>query len=520
MFDADAYLKARFAGCIRGREDLHEYQRTATDFLHANPFSALFIDVGLGKTVICLTLLTELLERNAFKRVLIIAPKLVAEETWPAEIPAWRHTCYLTYTLLRPTGDEPEIESAIWRADFDAAVDDLNSREREKLKKKYITQAKEQVRLRLVQEDTMIHIISKEQIEWIVDYWGSKWPYDVVIYDESSGLGDHNTVRFNKLKSIRPYMKRFHELTADPAAESYMKLFSQIYLLDRGERFGRYITHFRRIYFDHNSYSRTYKLRPEAKDLIIDKIVDICLVMKAKDYLPRNEPMIIMRPVSLSEKEMDRYKRFQKEFILDLDDDIEIEAETAAALAMKLLQLCSGAVYDNERQTHFVHDHKIEELKELVEEMQGEPLLVSYWFQSSLTRLRKSFPDALIMGKTKNAKSLWNTGKHPVMLIHPQGGAHGLNLQDGGWNLAVFDMFWSYELLHQLIGRIDRQGQLAEYCRVFMIATRGTRDFDVTSRQIEKKDAQEYLFNRIRYIRRKMLEKKRAAIMEAVRQAA
>lgn len=519
MFDADAYLAWRFGACIRGREDLHEYQQTAVEFLHVNPYSALFIDVGLGKTVICLTLLSDLLETNGFKRVLIIAPKRVAEDVWPVEIPAWRHSCYLTHTLLRPTGDEPEIEHAIWRAGVDAEFEGLKGSKKEALKQKYITAAKEKVRRRLVKEDTMIHIISKEQIEWLVAYWGKNWPYDVVVYDESSGLGDHNTNRFRALKGVRKYMKRFHELTADPAAESYMKLFSQVFLMDLGQRFGSHITPFRQIYFNYNEYSRTYKLRPEAKDLIIDKIADICLVMKAKDYLPRHEPLIIMRAVSLSQKEKDRYTKFQKEFILDLDDDVEIEAETAAALAMKLLQLCSGAVYDNERQTHFVHDHKIEELHQIVDEMQGEPLMVSYWFQSSLARLRKSFPDALVMGKTKNATKLWNTGRHPIMFIHPQGGGYGLNLQDGGFNLAVFDLFWSYELFHQLLGRIDRQGQLAEYCRVFMIAAKGTRDYDVMSRLAEKQDAQDYLFNRIRATRRRLLEKKREAELLAMRMA-
>lgn len=519
MFDADTYLKWRFRTCIRGREDLHGYQLTAVEHIRINPFSALFIDVGLGKTIICLTLLSDLLEVDGFRRALVIAPKLVAEETWPAEIPLWRHTCYLTNTLLRPRGDEPEIDRAISRAKVDANFGCLDAKETQKLVKKYITQAEEDVRLRLVKEETHIHIISKEQIEWLVNYWGSDWPYDVVIYDESSGLGDSSTARFDNLKKVRKYWNRFIELTADPAAESYMKLFSQIWLLDKGERLGSFITHYRRAYFDYNNYSRTYKLKKGADNIIIDKIADLCLVMKSKDYLPRNDYQLIMRPVTLAPKELERYQKFQKEFILDLDDDIEIEAETAASLCGKLLQLCSGAVYDNEKQTHFVHDHKIDELREIIDELQGEPLLVAYWYQSSLARLRKSFPKALIMGKTKDAKSLWNTGKHPLMFIHPQGGGHGLNLQKGGRNIAFFDIPWSYELFHQIIGRIDRQGQIAEFCRVFLIAARKTRDYDVTKRLAEKQDAQEYLFNRIREIRRRLMAQRLEEKLERMRAA-
>lgn len=510
----DRLLAETFRHVVRTRDDLHEYQEAAVAFLHERSASMLFIGVGLGKTVIALTFLSDLEEVDGFKKALIIAPKLVAEETWPDEIPLWSHTCGFSFSVLRPKGNEPEIDQAIADAWTDTDYERVRGNAKQKIIGKYIREAEETIRHRLRRDKSRIHIVSREQIPWLVDAWGSRWPYDVVIFDEASGLKDHTTVRFDKLKSVRRYMKYFIEMTADPASESYMGLFAQTWLVDKGERFGNFITHFRKIYFDYDHYGRSYKVKDEMRDVMIDRIADVALVMRAKDYLPREEYKLIVRGVTLQPKEMMQYKRFEKEFILDLEDGTEIEAETAAALSGKLLQLCSGAVYDQDKQTHFVHDHKVEELKEIVEELQGQPLLVAYWYKSSLARLRKLFPHAPVFGKTKDAKATWNLKKSPVALIHPASAGYGLNLQHGGHDIAFFDIPWSLEKFSQTIGRLDRQGQLAEYCRVYLIATRGTRDFDVTSRLKLKQDAQEYLFNRIRKIRAKLLAEKRARELE------
>lgn len=455
---------------MRPKSALHGYQRDAVRFLREHPFSALFVDLGLGKTAISLTVLDDLAGEMAFSKALVIAPLRVANQVWPAEIAGWQHTHWMTWSLL--TGPQA---------------------------------AREQAAL----SPALIHIINREQVEWLVSFWARRkhWPYDVVIIDESSSLKDHSTKRFKALKKVRHKIRRMHQLTATPASESHMGLFAQVYLLDGGERFGKGITAFRETYFSYNQYSMKWTVLPGAAEKIAAKIADICLVMKAEDYLPRDKPIFVDRRVEMTKQQMAAYRAFEREFILDLPDGTEIEAETAAALSGKLLQLASGAVYDKDKKVHLVHDHKIEELRQLHEEARGRPLLVAYWFQSSLARLQKAFPKARVMDRKGDAVAPWNAGKTDMLLVHPASAGHGLNLQAGGHILVFFDIPWSLELYLQTIGRLDRQGQ-QNVVRVYHIITAGTDDELVIGRLKEKQDAQEALFARIRALRRRFHERR------------
>ncbi len=513
-----ATIRALFDNVEHDELELHCYQETMIDFMIENPFSALFVDLGLGKTAACLTLIARLLGRFAYGNCLVIAPMRVATQTWPNEIPLWRHTAHLSHSLIRAEDEEAleliaragrERRATSWYRDMPESRDADGKKIRNAFLEQDVQRAraemKEKLLRRLATNPACLHIVSRDQLEWLVALFGKKWPFDFVIVDESSGFKDHNSNRFKALKKVRKYIKRMHLLTATPAAETYMHLFAQIYLLDQGERFGRMIGVFRERYFTYNAWTRSWKLRPGAEDEISEKIADICLVMKADDYLPLEKPLLLRRPLRLTPGEQDQYDNFEREFILDLEDGAEIEAETAAALSQKLLQLASGAVYDKDKTTHFVHDHKIRDLEQLVEELDGDCLIVSYWFESSLTRLKKAFPYAKVMDKEGKLLKDWNKGKIKMLLVHPQGVAHGLNLQKGGRDLYIFDIFYSLELYLQLIGRLARQGQKF-VVRVHHAAMAGTIDSLAVDCLVDKRDAQEGLFVRIKKFRKKLLD--------------
>lgn len=449
----------------RWEVELHPYQDEAINFLHENPRSALWIDMGLGKTVSTLTVIRDLLRDNTAKRILVIAPLKVAQQTWPREIAEWRHLQNIKYTVIYHK---------------DRAV-----------------------RTQMAQSPDRLHIINREMLPWLISMWAEmkKWPYDVVVVDESSSFKDHTTNRYKALKRVRKIVKRMHHLTATPAAESYMGLFAQFYLLDGGERFGDSITAFRERYFDYNPYSKKYTLKEAMREDMMEKIASITLVMRAEDYLDLEQPLMLRRYVELEPAEMKAYKKFERTLILDLPGGEEIEALTAAALSQKLLQAASGAVYDEAKRPIPFHDHKIESLKELIEELDGSPILVSYWFKSSLQRLQQAFPQATTMDRTGKAVDPWNEGKIPILFVHPQSAGHGLNMQYGpGHDLAFFDMFWSGEMYDQIIRRIARQGQ-RKVVRVHHILAAGTHDEDAMTAQGDKGNEQSALKNAVLKIR-------------------
>lgn len=519
----DEYFALRSAVVERDRDAMHLYQEECVEFALKNVFSALFIDMGLGKTISSLTVIATLLENFETEKVLIVAPLKVATDTWPTEIRKWAHTAWMNHVVIRADDDDPRIAAARERARQFALSEGVSKADTVKM-----MQRAETVERRLIMEDlasspASIHIINREQLEWLVYFHKEKWPYRTVFLDESSSFKDHKTNRFKALAKVRQtpgLIERMHLLTATPAAETYEHLFAQIYLLDLGKRLGKNITAYRDRYFTYNKYSRKYKLRPgNSEEEILSKIADICLVMKANDYLPRKEPTVIHHKVKLAPHQLELIKKLERDFLITLPNGTEIEAKTAAILSSMLLQMASGSVYETlmledwdtddlkkVKRVHHLHDHKIDTLKEMYEEAQtqGEPLLVAYYFQSSLARLKKAFPDAVVMDKVGKCIKPWNAGKIPMLLVHPQSAGHGLNLQLGpGRTLIFFDLIYSLEFYLQTIGRIDRQGQKNSVIVKLLIAE-GTRDELVAACLAEKEDAQEKLFRILKRLIREL----------------
>jgi SNF2 family DNA or RNA helicase len=485
---------------MRGPDDLQDYQNTAIWYLIENWFAALWLDLGLGKTVSALTALAWLLQMEEIRRVLVIAPLRVAISTWPAEIEAWSHLRKIAYTLIRARTSEPEVVEARRVSRAAARGLGLHPDVVRRIAERAATRAEERVRERLLRTDVPIHIISREMIPWIEKKWGKRWPYDLIVFDESSGLRDHSTERVRSMIRLRRKIKGLWELTGTPAPEGFIDLFPQIYLLDRGERFGSSITEFRRRYFDYNQYARRYTLKEGAADEIIRKIADLTLVMKARDYLSLNEPVFANRYVELEDSQMDRYQTLEAEAVVELVSGQEIVAVNAGALWNKLLQFASGSVYDDQRRTHWIHDNKIETLREVIEEAQGAPIIVAYWYQPTLTRLRKAFPEGRVMDKEGRLEKEWTAGTVPLMFLQPASGGHGLNLQYGGHYLVFFDIPASLEYHDQTVGRIARQGQTGIPTILYLIA-RGTLDEELVPLLRSKADLQEYLLRRLKRMR-------------------
>lgn len=510
----------RFENVVRKRADMHQYQRDAYAFLRERPYSALFIDMGLGKTITSLTVAVDILAEFEVDKVLIIGPLRVATETWPTEIGLWEHTAAFNHSLIHVRDKDPRLKEAAAKGRDAARAAGMKGKDVTKLGQDYERGMRSKLRQDAANSKASIHIVSRDWVEWLVNHHGRKWPYRCVIIDESSGFKDHNSTRFKALAKVRNtpgLITRLHCLTATPAAETYEHLFAQVFLMDGGLRFGKSITRFREEYFTYNKYSMKWKLRPGAEEEILSKISDICLVMKAEDYLDLDKPHIVPRQVSLDDDQMALYRKMETDFIVELPGGIEVEAETAASLSQKLLQMASGVLYETRevpgegdgevaRRTviHELHDHKIDALKQIMEEAQGEQVLVAYHHKASLDRLRRVFPNATVMDREGKCVKTWNQRalKFPMLLIHPQSGGHGLNMQHGGRFVVFYDLPWSLELYLQLIGRLARQGQ-KELVVVQPLITKGTLDEYVFESLSVKEDAQEKLFTLLkRMIRR------------------
>lgn len=529
-------IKAKFAGVKHPRERMHPYQHTGVKFLQDNPFSALFIDCGMGKTVISLTTILELIKNFETNYTLIIAPVRVANETWPTEISEWQHTAPLNFAHIRDNDLVERINAAgdarrkqilaeatkrlelakstpaeIKKAISELRKADLTIAEVEDAR---LAESKLAVRDFLKRSKATIHIINREQVEFLVKAWGRHWPYDTVFIDESSAFKDHTTLRFKALKAVRPFVKRLHELTATPVAETYLHLFAQIYLLDKGERLGRNITAYRNEYFNHNEYTRKYTLREGAKERITAKISDICLVMRAEDYLDMAHPTFVKDKIELLPSERAMYDEMEREFAVTLQDGHEVVAETSAAKSQKLQQISSGVVYETvltpdefgeftkSRVVHDIHNHKIDKLRQIREDSEGEPLLVAYILKSSVERIKKAFPKAVVMDAQGKCIPDWNSGKIDMLLFSPKGAAHGLNLQHGGRRLVFFDMPWSLELFYQAWKRLARQGQkLAVF--VHLLLVNNSIDEEIADALTDKDMTQEDFFSLIKRLQKK-----------------
>lgn len=425
----------------------HEYQKVAIDFILDNPCCGLFLDMGLGKTVSTLTAIKEL-KYNYYdiEKVLVIAPKRVAIDTWPTEIEKWEHTKDLTYTML--TGPKKERQ--------------------ENLKKK-----------------VDIYITTRDLISWLVDEVGRHWSFDCLVIDELSSFKSSSSKRFKSLRKVRGLCKRVIGLTGTPKPNSYMDLWSQLYLLDGGERLGKYVSHYRKEYFNLQTWGGfpSYSLKPGADKIITKKISDICISMKSKDYLTLEEPTIIDKKIKLSPKEAKQYKQLEKDYLLTFPDGDEITAFNGAALNNKLLQLANGAVYDEDKNYKVIHNTKLDTLKEITEE--GENILVFYAFQSDKERILQAIPGAVSIDE-EGAIANWKKGNIKMLVAHPASAGHGLNLQTGGHVIVWFGLNWSLELYQQANARLQRQGQ-TEPVIIYRLIAEGTQDERV-AKVLESKD--------------------------------
>lgn len=519
-------ISAKFDSVVRVRDDMHDYQKAGYQFLMDNPFSALFIDMGMGKTVTSLTVISDVLSQFLCEKVLVVGPLRVATNTWPTEIGLWDHLAPFNYKVIHAFDDDPRLAEARREARREARLSGKSTEECAQIAQKAETAERERIRIEAAADRASIHIVSQDWLEWLVNHHGRNWPYRTVVIDESSGFKNHQSLRFKaiaKVRNTKGLITRMHLLTATPAAETYEHLFAQIFLLDRGERFGKTITPFREEFFTYNRWTRKWKIRPGAEETILEKISDICLVMKAEDYLDVEKPTIVRRSVRMSDHQIDLYNTMQEDFVVTLDDGTEVEAETAAALSSKLLQMASGVLYETVQsecpetgdllkstKVHKLHDHKIDELKQIVDELCGKPLLVAYHFRSSLERLKKAFPKAVVMDREGKCVSAWNKGKIPILLMHPKSGGHGLNLQAGGHNIVFFDIPWSLELFLQFIGRLSRQGQKHPVL-VQLLTCTGTLDDTVADALEAKEDGQERMFSILKRLILKYRRSKRRA---------
>lgn len=438
----------------------HDYQRYATDFIIDNPISAVLLEMGLGKSVISLSAINELmLDYFDVSRTLVIAPLRVASATWPDEIKKWDHLKHLNYSVV--IGSEKE-------------------------------------RLDALGKPAHIYLINRENVDWLITKSGISWKFDMVVIDELSSFKSYQAKRFKSLLKVRPKIKRIVGLTGTPSSNGLMDLWAEFRLLDMGERLGRYITYYRQNFFVPDKRNQqmifSYKPKDGAEKKIYSLISDITISMKSKDFLKMPECVMNEVVVSLSDKEQKLYDSLKQDMVLAIEED-EIDAINAAALSNKLLQMSNGAVYNDDKESLQIHDRKLDALEDLIEGANGKPVLVAYWFKHDLGKIKDRFD----VREIKSAKDIsdWNKGKIPVALIHPASAGHGLNLQAGGSTLIWFGLTWSLELYQQTNARLYRQGQDSTVV-IHHILTKGTIDEDVMKALKAKERIQDALIESVK----------------------
>lgn len=471
------------------RSDMRESQTVGVERIVNNPSNMLTLDMGLGKTVTTLTAIRDLLDMSFVHRVLVIGPLMVVENTWPTEIETWAHTRALTYEVL--TGSPDRRESRV---------------------KMYAD----------------IHLVNNENLQWLIDFWGADWPYDMLVIDEISRFKNPNKenkpskgkvekyllnpktrqnpnglekptsqlTRFGALCRVRRYFDRVVGLTGTPSPNGLIDIWSQYYLLDRGERLGLDFFAYRARFFEPNFSGYKWMLRDGSFELIVDRIKDITLSMRAKDWIelpPRIDNIV---KVTLPKNVMAAYKRFEKSMLLEEHD---IEAVNNGVLTGKLLQLANGSVYDEDRNAVQIHDRKLDALESIIEEANGSPVLVAYSYEFDLTKLRKRFPQAVVLNEDDTAIRRWNAGEISLLLAHPQSAGHGINIQFGG-NICVFyGLPWSLEYYQQFGARLHRSGQTRAVI-VHHIIAEGTVDERVLEVLADKGATQDMLIDATLYV--------------------
>lgn len=445
----------------------HSYQRYAIERIISDPAIGLFLDMGLGKTVITLTAINDLrFNRWAVSRCLVVAPKKVAEATWQREAEQWDHLKQL------------RIISVLGNV---------------------------QKRIRALNTPGDIWVINRENIPWLVDYYRNSWPFDMVVLDESSSFKSSKAKRFKSIKLVRPRIQRLVELTGTPAPNGLEDLWAQIYLLDEGKRLGKTITGFREAYFTQDwahpgQQYRTYSPQDGAEGRIQQAISDICISMKADDYLELPDYIEDIVPVALDTKALKAYKTLERDMLLTVDTET-ITAQSAAVLNGKLLQICSGAVYDTDGKVVEIHNCKIEAFLEVVEQLSGEHALVFYWFQHERDRLLAVLENTSLrvrVYKGPEDEKDWNAGEIDLLLAHPASCGYGLNLQAGGHHIIWYGYpNWALEIYQQANKRLHRQGQKFPVIAHHLVV-QGGMDEAVVDALHDKGDTQEALMQALK----------------------
>lgn len=479
---------------LRKTKDLRLSQHRIIEGIVENPDYMVAADMGVGKTGAALTSFRRLLDTFVVRHILVIAPLLVAEETWPAEIEAWEHTQVLDFEVLTGAPDRREQ------------------------------------RARRLPE---LSIINRENINWLIDLWGDDWPYDMICIDEMSsfknptkrnkptkraleqamdeilgklpkGVTDEEReaavskglkkvrgqiTRFGSLCRVRLHVDRLIGLTGTPAPNGLLDIWSQYYLLDQGARLGTSFSSYRKRWFDGDYMGYKYTLRPGSFDQIVERISDITVSMKTGDFVDMPDIVYNTVKVVLPAKIMKAYKDFERTLLLDEHD---IEAVNSGVLTGKLLQLANGSVYDEAGEVVEIHDLKLDALDLVIQEAAGAPVLVAYSYQFDLAKLKKRYPKAEVVGEAKNVVKRWNNGEISLLLAHPQAAGHGLNLQYGGCITVWYGLCWSLEYYQQLNKRLHRPGQVNTVFIHHLVAV-GTMDERVMAVLPEKDATQDAL---------------------------
>ena len=443
----------------------HDYQAYATEFILSHPVAAILLQMGLGKSVITLTAIRELLDRGEVRKVLVIAPLRVARDTWPEEIRKWDHLWGITWSVAIGSPDERRKALAL---------------------------------------SSQITMINRENVPWLVQHLGKRFDYDMVVIDELSSFKNWQAKRFRALMAVRPLVKRIVGLTGTPSPNGYMDLFAEYRLLDMGQRLGRFIGRYREAYFVPDRWGNgqvfSWKLRPGADEEIFRKISDITVSMKSVDHLKMPECVMNQITVHMDEREKAQYETLKEEMFLKIRNRngiFEVDAKNASVLCGKLSQLANGAVYSEDSQVARIHDRKLDALEDLIEAANGNPLLVAYWYQHDIDRIRQRFPEIRVLKSSEDIRD-WNAGKIHVGAIHPASAGHGLNLQAGGSTLVWFGLTWSLELYQQTNARLWRQGQKADTVVIHHLVTEGTIDERILQALKDKDRSQETLINAVK----------------------
>lgn len=439
----------------------HNYQSYAIEYIKNHPVSAVLLDMGLGKTVISLTAIADLLfDSFLAHRILVIAPLRVARDTWPAELKKWSHLKHLSFAVA--VGPPADRKAALM-------------------------------------SNSDITIINRENVQWLIDDSGMPFHFDTVVIDELSSFKNPQSKRFKSLLKVRPKIKRIIGLTGTPSSNGLMDLWAEFRLLDMGHRLGRFITQYRNNYFiadkRNGQIIYSYKPLPYAEEAIYKQISDITISMKSTDYLQMPELVSSQYEVQLSEDERERYEQLKAEFVLNISNE-EITAANAASLTSKLVQLANGAIYTDSGDIMEFHNSKLDALEDLIEAANEKPVLVTYWFKHDLQRIKKRFT----VRELKSGKDIedWNSGKIPVAVIHPASAGHGLNLQSGGSTLIWFGLTWSLELYQQTNARLYRQGQRSETVIIQHIIAKNTIDEQIIKALKKKDNTQSALINAVK----------------------